>query len=134
MIFSKEILVFLGVILLTIVGTLFCFWGYKYFRTILFLGIGTVVCYLSYLLVEPMTANLAARMFLTVSLTLFGLVLLYFLDIIFVYFLDKLRIRNALGKHVYLLAAPLGAVFWGLRSIILYGGTRLRRLCSRRYV
>ncbi len=114
MIFSKEILVFLGVILLTIVGTLFCFWGYKYFRTILFLGIGTVVCYLSYLLVEPMTANLAARMFLTVSLTLFGLVLLYFLDIIFVYFLDKLRIRNALGKHVYLLAAPLGAVILGL--------------------
>ena len=114
MIFSKEILVFLGVILLTIVGTLFCFWGYKYFRTILFLGIGTVVCYLSYLLVEPMTANLAARMFLTVSLTLFGLVLLYFLDIIFVYFLDKLRLRNALGKHVYLLAAPLGAVILGL--------------------
>ena len=114
MIFSKEILVFLWVILLTIVGTLFCFWGYKYFRTILFLGIGTVVCYLSYLLVEPMTANLAARMFLTVSLTLFGLVLLYFLDIIFVYFLDKLRIRNALGKHVYLLAAPLGAVILGL--------------------
>ncbi len=114
MIFSKEILVFLGVILLTIVGTLFCFWGYKYFRTILFLGIRTVVCYLSYLLVEPMTANLAARMFLTVSLTLFGLVLLYFLDIIFVYFLDKLRIRNALGKHVYLLAAPLGAVILGL--------------------
>lgn len=116
MIFSKEILVFLGVILLTIVGTLFCFWGYKYFRTILFLGIGTVVCYLSYLLAEPMTTNLAVRMFLTVSLTLFGLVFLYFLDIVFVYFLDKLRLRDALEKHVYLLAALLGAAILGLTA------------------
>lgn len=116
MIFSKEILVFLGVILLTIVGTLFCFWGYKYFRTILFLGIGTVVCYLSYLLAEPMTTNLAVRMFLTVSLTLFGLVFLYFLDIVFVYFLDKLRLRDALEKHVYLLAALLGAMILGLTA------------------
>lgn len=110
----KGILVFLGVILLMIVGTLFCFWGYKYLRTVLFLGIGVAVCYGSYLLVEPMTANLVIRMFLTVSLTFLGMCFAYFLDIVFSYLLDRLRVRSALGKRVYLVAAPLGAVILGL--------------------
>ena len=114
LLFSKEIIVFLGVILLMIVGTLFCFWGYKYFRAVLFLGIGVVVCYGSYLLVEPMTANLVIRMFLTVSLTFLGMCFVYFLDIVFGYLLDRLRIRSALGKRVYLVAAPLGAAILGL--------------------
>lgn len=103
-----------GVILLLIVGTLFCFWGYKYFRTVLFLGIGVVVCYGSYLLVEPMTANLVIRMFVTVSLTFLGMCFVYFLDIVFGYLLDRLRIRSALGKRTYLFAAPLGAAVLGL--------------------
>lgn len=114
LLFSKEIIVFLGVILLMIVGTLFCFWGYKYFRAVLFLGIGVVVCYGSYLLVEPMTANLVIRMFLTVSLTFLGMCFVYFLDIVFGYLLDRLRIRSALGKRIYLVAAPLGAAILGL--------------------
>lgn len=114
LLFSKEIILFLGVILLMIVGTLFCFWGYKYFRTVLFLGIGVVVCYGSYLLVEPMTANLVIRMFLTVSLTFLGMCFVYFLNIVFSYVLDRLRIRSALGKRAYLLTAPLGAAILGL--------------------
>lgn len=114
LLFSKEIIVFLGVILLMIVGTLFCFWGYKYFRAVLFLGSGVVVCYGSYLLVEPMTASLVIRMFLTVSLTFLGMCFVYFLDIVFGYLLDRLRIRSALGKRVYLVAAPLGAAILGL--------------------
>ena len=112
--FSKGTLMFVGVILLLIVGTLFCFWGYKYFRTVLFLGIGVVVCYGSYLLVEPMTANLVIRMFVTVSLTFLGMCFVYFLDIVFGYLLDRLRIRSALGKRTYLFAAPLGAAVLGL--------------------
>ena len=114
LLFSKGTLMFVGVILLLIVGTLFCFWGYKYFRTVLFLGIGVVVCYGSYLLVEPMTANLVIRMFVTVSLTFLGLCFVYFLDIVFGYLLDRLRIRSALGKRTYLFAAPLGAAVLGL--------------------
>lgn len=114
LLFSKEIIVFLGGILLMIVGTLFCLWGYKYFRAVLFLGIGAVLCYGSYLLVEPMTANLVIRMFLTVSLTFLGMCFVYFLDIVFGYLLDRLRIRSALGKRVYLVAAPLGAAILGL--------------------
>ncbi len=114
LLFSKGTLMFVGVILLLIVGTLFCFWGYKYFRTVLFLGIGVVVCYGSYLLVEPMTANLVIRMFVTVSLTFLGMCFVYFLDIVFGYLLDRLRIRSALGKRTYLFAAPLGAAVLGL--------------------
>ncbi len=114
LLFSKGTLMFVGVILLLIVGTLFCFWGYKYFRTVLFLGIGGVVCYGSYLLVEPMTANLVIRMFVTVSLTFLGMCFVYFLDIVFGYLLDRLRIRSALGKRTYLFAAPLGAAVLGL--------------------
>lgn len=114
LLFSKETLMFVGVILLLIVGTLFCFWGYKYFRTVFFLGIGVVVCYGSCLLTEPMTANLVIRMFLTVSLTFLGMCFAYFLDIVFGYLLDRLRIRSALGKRIYLLAAPLGAAILGL--------------------
>ena len=112
--FSKELLVFVGVILLMIVGTLFCFWGYKYFKTVLFMGIGIVACYVGYLLVEPMTPKLVIRMFLTVSLTFLGLCFFYFLDIIFSYILDSLHVRDALGKRTYLLAAPLGAAILGL--------------------
>ena len=112
--FSKELLVFVGVILLVIVGTLFCFWGYKFFRTVLFIGIGVVACCISYLLVEPMTPKLVIRMFLTVSLTFLGLCFFYLVDIIFSYVLDKLHIRDALGKRTYLLAAPLGAAILGL--------------------
>ena len=114
LLFSKGTLMFVGVILLLIVGTLFCFWGYNYFRTVLFLGIGVVVCYGSYLLVEPMTANLVIRMFVTVSLTFLGMCFVYFLDIVFGYLLDRLRIRSALGKRTYLFAAPLGAAVLGL--------------------
>ena len=114
LLFSKGTLMFVGVILSLIVGTLFCFWGYKYFRTVLFLGIGVVVCYGSYLLVEPMTANLVIRMFVTVSLTFLGMCFVYFLDIVFGYLLDRLRIRSALGKRTYLFAAPLGAAVLGL--------------------
>ena len=114
LLFSRELLTFLGVILLIVVGTLFCFWGYKYFRTVLFLGIGVVLCCGSYLLVEPMTANLVIRMFLTVSLTFLGMCFAYFLDIVFGYLLDRLKIRSALGKRTYLAAAPLGAAILGL--------------------
>lgn len=114
LLFTEELLVFAGVILLMAVGILFCFWGYKYFRAVLFLGIGTVICYASFLLIESMTGNLVIRMFLTVSLTFLGICIVYFLDIILGYFLDRLRIRNALGKNIYLIAAPLGAVIIGM--------------------
>lgn len=114
LLFTKELLVFAGVIILMLAGILFCFWGYKYFKTVLFLGVGTVACYVSFLLIEPMTGNLVIRMFLTVSLTFLGICIVYFLDIIWGYFLDKLRIRNALGKNIYLIAAPLGAAIIGL--------------------
>ncbi len=119
LLFSEEILMFAGVILLMIVGILFCFWGYKFFRTILFMGIGTVACYGSYLLVESMTPNPVARMFLTVSLTFFCVCFVYFLDIIGAFILDKLRMREALGKRTYLLAAPLGAAVIGLTIYFL---------------
>lgn len=114
LLFSRELLLFLGVILLMVVGTLFCFWGYKYFKTVLFVGIGTVICYIAYLLVEPLTKNLVIRLFLTVSLTFLGVCFVYFLDIIFGYILDRLQIRRALSKRTYLLAAPLGAAVLGL--------------------
>lgn len=114
LVFSKEILRFAGVFLLMTVGILFCFWGYKYFRTIFFIGIGTVACYGGYVLVEPMTGKLVVRMFLTVSLTFLGVCFVYFLNIIWVFILDKLRIRTALGKRTYLFAAPLGAAVMGL--------------------
>ena len=114
LLFTKELLLFVGVIVLMLVGILFCFWGYKYFRTVLFLGIGAVTCYASFLLVEPMTGSLVIRMFLTVSLTFLGICIIYFLDIICGYVLDRLRIRNAVGKNIYLLAAPLGAGIIGL--------------------
>lgn len=114
LIFSREVVMFLGVILLLIVGTLFCFWGYKYFRTVLFVGIGTVAAYGSYLLVEPMTEKLVIRMFLTVTLTFLGVCFAYFIDIVFCYFLDRLRIRNKLGKLTWLFTAPLGAALLGL--------------------
>ena len=114
LIFSKEILILVGVVLLIVVGILFCFWGYKYFGTILFMGIGAALCYGSFLLVEPMTDNSVIRMFLTVSLTFLGLCFVYFLSIIWGFILDKLRIRTALAKRSYLLAAPLGAAILGL--------------------
>ena len=114
LVFSKEVLIFLGVILLMIIGFLFCFFGYKFFGTILLTGIGTVMCYGSFLLVEPMTSNPVIRLFLTVSLTFLGVCLAYFLDIIWGFILDKLRIRNVLAKNIYLLAAPLGAAILGL--------------------
>ena len=114
LIFSKDILVLVGVVLLIVVGILFCFWGYKYFGTILFMGIGAALCYGSFLLIEPMTDNSVIRMFLTVSLTFLGLCFAYFLSIIWGFILDKLRIRTALAKRSYLLAAPLGAAILGL--------------------
>ena len=98
LVFSKEILILAGVVLLIVVGVLFCFWGYKYFGTILFMGIGAIVCYGSFLLVEPMTGNSVIRMFLTVSLTFLGLCFVYFLSIILGFILDKLRIRTALAS------------------------------------
>lgn len=104
----------MGVIVLMLVGILFCFLGYKYFRTVLFLGFGTVACYASFLLTESLTGNLVIRMFLTVSLTFLCICFVYFLNIISGYFLDRLRIRNALEKHIYLIAAPLGAAVSGL--------------------
>ncbi len=114
LLFTREVLVFVGIIVLMLAGILFCFWGYKYFNTVLFLGIGAVVCYASFHLIEPMTANSVVRMFLTVSLTFLGICLVYFLDIILSYFLDKLRLKNVLGKNIYLFAAPLGAAIIGL--------------------
>ncbi len=114
LLFTREVLVFVGIIVLMLAGILFCFWGYKYFNTVLFLGIGAVVCYASFLLIEPMTANPVVRMFLTVSLTFLGICLVYFLDIILSYFLDKLRLKNVLGKNIYLFAVPLGAAIIGL--------------------
>lgn len=114
LLFTKELLVFVSAIILMVAGILFCFWGYKYFRTVLFLGIGAAACYASFLIVESMTGNLVIRMFLTVSLTFLGICIVYFLDIIWGYFLDRSWLRNALGKNIYLIAAPLGAVIIGL--------------------
>ncbi len=118
LVFSKEVLVFAGMILLLVVGILFCFWGYKFFRTILFMGIGTASCYGGYLLVEPLTGNLVLRMILTVTLTFVGVCFVYFLDIICGYVLGRLggglRIKTFFSKRVYLLSAPLGALILGL--------------------
>lgn len=78
------------------------------------MAIGTASCYGGYLLVEPLTENLVLRMLLTVSLTFVGVCFVYFLDIICGYVLDKLKIKSALSKRVYLIAAPLGAWILGL--------------------
>ena len=59
----------MGVIVLMLVGILFCFLGYKYFRTVLFLGFGTVACYASFLLTEPLV-SVFARPFVFMLITM----------------------------------------------------------------
>lgn len=119
LVFSEELIVFLLIILLVIVGVLFCFWGYKYFQTSCFLGIAGGLCHISYKLVEMLTSNKVLQLFLSITLTFLGMCFVYLLVIILNFLMDKTRVRNMLVKKTFIFSSVMGGVILG--ATIYYG-------------
>lgn len=119
LVFSEEIIVFILIILLVIVGVLFCFWGYKYFQTICFMGIAGGLCYISYKLVEMLTSNKVLQLFLSITLTFLGMCFVYLFVIILNFLMDKTRVRNTLVKKTFIFSSVMGGVILG--ATIYYG-------------
>lgn len=116
---SGRIVFFLLILLFIITGTMLCFWGYKYFRLIMFGIVCGAICFLGYRLSERLTGNLVIRLILCVAVSFMGICLAYFTYIIIAFLMEKTRIRKMAAQRAYMISAVLGAVVLALT--VYYG-------------
>lgn len=113
-IFSKELITLILVIVALIAGVLLCFWGYRYFKTIALIILGCFSGALGYRIGQGMTSNLILQMCMVIMITFLGVCLFYFLAILWSWFTNKIGIQTFLQRFLHIIAALIGALFVGV--------------------
>lgn len=115
--FNYELVSFLVVIALLVAGLVICLMGYKYLQTLIIVALGCFGGAVGIKIADSMTQNLILKMCFFVMFTFFSACVFYFISILIVSVLKALRIKNALAKRMYLVAAPIGA---GVVGVVTY--------------
>lgn len=108
--FSREWIILIAVILLVVIGIMFCFLGYKYFQTIVLIALSCGAYYLGYLIAEMLTQNPVLRLFAATMLAFLGICLLYLAVTIVGFIINRSKVKNFLIKCMI----PFSAVAGGL--------------------
>lgn len=112
--FSAEVIHLICVIVALIAGVLLCFWGYRYFQTIVLVFLGCLCGILGYRIGQSMTKEPILQMCIFVMIIFLGVCMFYFLSIIWLYFTKKLGIQTFLQRTLHLVAALSGALIVGI--------------------
>ena len=107
--FTEDLLIFLFIIFSLVVGILLCFWGYKYFQTLMIIACGLFSGYLGVKIMLFLTAQPILQMCFFVVFTFAGCCFVYFIAVICSFIIKKIRIKKFLDKNLYLLTSILGA-------------------------
>lgn len=116
--FSGEVVTLLIVMIAMAAGIMMCFWGYRYFQTILLILLGCLCGICGYKISESMTDNLVLRMCIFVMFTFLGVSLLYFFSVWWTFFTRRLKIQAFLQRTIHIVSSLLGAAVVGG---VLYG-------------
>lgn len=111
--FSREWIVLILVAAVLAAGILLCFWGYRYFQTIILVLLGCGAIAAGYLISREMTDRLILQMCIVVMLAFLQICLFYFLASIGSWLLRRFRMQAAWQKCVYIVSPVLGAVIVG---------------------
>lgn len=107
--FTKNFIEFIIVILLLIIGLLFCIRGYKYFHTIVLMAVSCILFYIGFLLAELLTGNMIIQMVISIILGIFGVCMLFFLSVIANFLIEKIHIKHFINKNMFIFTALFGA-------------------------
>lgn len=119
LVFSRDLLILIATILLAVIGMMFCFWGYKYFQTVVLMLLSCGVYGLGYLISERMTQNLVLRLFISTLIAFMGVCLLYFASTLVRFMVDRSRAKNFLLKCMIPFSVLAGGVL--LAADIYFG-------------
>lgn len=114
LVFDYAMVSFLMIWIVLAAAIMLCIWGYKYFRSMCLLVLGSMCGVVGILIADTMTDNSVLKMIFFVMFIFFGIGFFYFLSILFVWLLKLLRIENGLLKLESLFAALIGSVVAGI--------------------
>lgn len=117
--FSRETVSFLFLVVLAAAGLLCCFWGYKYFRTAVFMTCSGGICFGGYRLAERLAGNLIVRLVLCIAVSFLGICLMYFVSIVATFLLEKIAVRRKIAGGTWFVSSLLGA---GILAVASYYG------------
>lgn len=112
--FSQEVITLVIVIIALITGVTMCFWGYRYFQTIVLVLLGCGCGIIGFHIGQGMTPNPVLQMCIFVMFTFLGVCLFYFLSILWATLLNKLKIQSFVQRSLHIIAAISGALIVGL--------------------
>jgi len=110
MFFSINIVSLLMIIGVIIAGIILCFWGYKYFHTIILIIIGCASGILGINLVETLLVESIYKMIFFVMFIFFGVLFLFFVTNFINNMLSRSHLYNNLVKRLYFIAPLLGSL------------------------
>lgn len=116
---SERTVCFVLILLFMVAGSMLCFWGYKYFRLIMFGTACGVICFLGYQLSERMAENPVILLVLCVAVSSMGICLAYFAYVILAFLMEKTKVRKMASRRIYIVSAILGAII--LSFTVYYG-------------
>lgn len=110
MLFTRDILLFLGIIVLSITALITCLAGFRYPRAMLFLLIGVIGGAAGYRIAAVLTQQPAMHVIFFVMFIAVSWAFLAALDAFFIYLLKKANIYSFLNKALPCFTAALGSV------------------------
>ena len=120
--FSGEWIAAILAVAVLAVGILLCFWGYRYFETMILVFLGCLSAAAGYLISRRMTGRLILQMCMVVIFAFLLVCIFYFLSTVWNWLLRKLKLHTAWEKGIAGLSPFLGA---GIAGGVLY--TRIYR-------
>ena len=112
--FDYEFISFVLIWVVLGASLLLCVWGYKYFRSMFLLVLGSLCGVLGIFIANVMTDNPVLKMFFFIMFVFFGMCFFYFASIVVVWLLKRFRLDATMCKLECWLAALLGSSLVGI--------------------
>lgn len=113
-VFSREVIILIIVVVALVTGITLCFWGYRYFKSMALILIGCGCGMIGFYTAQNMTPNPLLQMCIFVIFTFLGVCLCYFLSILWTVFLNKLKIQKFVQRSLHMMTSILGALVVGI--------------------
>lgn len=117
-VFSREVITFVIVIIALIAAVAMCFWGFRYFQTLALILLSCICGMIGFHIGERMTSNTVLQMCIFVIFSFLGICLLYFLSLLWSSFLSKLKIHAFVQRSLHIIASISGALVAGILTYI----------------
>ena len=111
--FSQEVITLVIVIMALTTGVTMCFWGYRYFQTLVKILFGCICGMTGFHIGQIITSNSMLQMYIFVMSICLGICLLHFLLALWIILLRKPKIQSFVQRSLHIIAAVSGALIVG---------------------